>query len=66
MQDILKVDTAAKLAKYEIYDMSGKVISKNEFKSGNNSIDVSQLIKGTYILKVTVDGKEQSKSFIKK
>ncbi len=66
VQDILKVDTAAKLAKYEIYDMSGKVISKNEFKSGNNSIDVSQLIKGTYILKVTVDGKEQSKSFIKK
>lgn len=65
-QDVLKVDTKGKISKYEIYDMSGKIVLKNESTSENNSIDVSKLSKGNYILKLTIDGKAQSKSFIKK
>ncbi|WP_300672663.1 T9SS type A sorting domain-containing protein [Soonwooa sp.] len=65
-QDILKIDTKENISKYEIYDMAGKVVLRNDFKSAENSIDVSKLPKSTYILKMTIDGKEVSKTFIKK
>lgn len=64
-QNVLKIETKGSVSNYEIFDMSGKVVAKSDTKLGNNSIDISKLQKSTYILKMTIDGKEQSKSFIK-
>ena len=50
---------------YSIYNLSGQIISND--KLGNESIDVSQLSPGMYILQLkTNDGKKGTKSFIKK
>jgi len=53
------------IAEINIFDISGKLLlSKNNFGK-NNSIDVSSLISGTYILKLkTEDGKLSSKKFL--
>ena len=50
-------------AAYSVYDLSGKLIKTDTLDS--NSINVSKLSSGTYILRIISDGKHKSQKFIK-
>ncbi len=52
-------------AKVEFYDYVGKLALRAEISPNNNSINVSDLSSGMYILKVITDNKIGSKKFIK-
>lgn len=63
--DVLNINT--KLSKEEnavIYNMEGRVVLKTKISNGKNTIDVSKLAKGNYIISLT-DGNVSSK-FLKK
>lgn len=63
--DVLNIST--KLSKEEnavIYNMEGRVVLKTKISNGKNTIDVSKLSKGSYIISLT-EGNVSSK-FIKK
>lgn len=50
---------------YEIYDLSGKLIKLSQkFEKGTAKVNVSELQKGVYILKVKIEGKIISKKII--
>ncbi|NJM79827.1 MAG: S8 family serine peptidase [Flavobacterium sp.] len=52
-------------AKVKIFDVSGKIVySNNDFK--DNIIDISNLLKGFYILEINNENKILTKKFIKK
>jgi hypothetical protein len=51
---------------YSVFDMEGREISKQSFFRWGQAIDISQLPKGVYILKLTNDaGKSVQKKFVK-
>lgn len=63
--DVLHINT--KLSKEEnalIYNMEGRVVLKAKISNGKNTVDVSKLAKGSYIISLT-DGNVSSK-FLKK
>lgn len=64
VSDILNVTKVSNKAKYKIHNAVGQLVKAGEIN--NNQIQVSELVKGTYI--ITVDDKEVSQSvkFIKK
>lgn len=61
--DILNIKTQEKLVGISIFDSAGKQIN---IKRDDSHINVSQLIKGTYILKVVTDKAVYQEKFIKK
>lgn len=59
----ISLENNSEVQKVEIYDLTGK---KVKFYEGNTtSIHVGDLTSGFYILEVTIDGKKDSKKFIK-
>jgi hypothetical protein len=52
--DVLKVESLTE-AKYQIYDISGKMILSNEITQGINNINTTGLTTGIYLLKITND-----------
>lgn len=60
---ILSVKTEAKITKAEIYDATGRIVLSTGVK--NNSIDVSSLSKGNYIVKFFINNKTVTQKFIK-
>lgn len=62
----LNINAKGSLENVSIFDISGKqVLNQQDFKN-NKTINVSNLPKGTYVLKATINSKEQTKKFIKK
>lgn len=67
VSDLLYIESENIINDIRVYDISGKeVINKSVDFSSNTSIDVSNLIGGTYILKVYTDNGVGKYSFIKK
>lgn len=63
-KDIINLTNVDKQDTIEIYNLVGqKVIT--EKNTGSNQINISKLSKGTYILKVLKNGKEESIKFVK-
>ena len=64
-KDMVTVSSSIPLnnAKYTIYDITGKQILNASLKS--NTINVSKLSTGIYVLKITVDGKSKTQKIIK-
>ena len=62
--DVLNIKSSGKVDAVQIYDITGKVVKDAKLKDG--SINVSELQKGSYILKTTVNGEVTSQKFIKK
>lgn len=60
--DYLKLDTDRKIELVEVYDLSGKQVL---VKLENNTMNVSMLAKGIYILKFKLDGENFTEKFIK-
>lgn len=49
----------------EIFDLEGKLIYKNKLNLESNELDISNLISGTYILKITSKGQSLTKKIVK-
>ncbi len=63
--DILYFNGAGKIEKAEVYDMAGQIVKS--FTSIEDQVDVSSLVKGNYVLKLSEKGgKHQNHKFIKK
>jgi hypothetical protein len=63
VRDILHIQSKNEIVKAEIYDAAGRIISSTSVKG--NSIPVSGLSKGNYILKVFIKDKVIVQKFIK-
>jgi hypothetical protein len=61
--DFLNIKSDQKISKVEIYDMSGKIIKS--VKLQDYKIEVSTLIKGNYILKISTESGVVTSKFIK-
>lgn len=62
--DILYLPLYEGLAKYEIFDINGRMLSSDNV-SNNNSINISGLKCGTYIIKVSIGNRTHISKFIK-
>ena len=60
-KDIINITSDKKINSVEVYDYLGRLI-KTEFSA---KINISQLVKGTYILKIKTDSGETIEKFIK-
>ncbi|MDQ0065781.1 DUF7619 domain-containing protein [Chryseobacterium lathyri] len=63
VQDILNIKSGDEIIKAEIYDASGRILNTRSVKS--NSVNVSELAKGNYIIKLFIKDKVMIQKFIK-
>lgn len=61
--NVLHIQTSKVVSSVELYTISGRLLTK---QNNANSIDVSDLASGMYLLKVTSDGQSISQKIIKK
>jgi Leucine-rich repeat (LRR) protein len=64
VQDILYIKTSEEIIKAEIYDASGRILNTTGVKT--NSVNVAELAKGNYIIKLFTKDKTMILKFIKK
>lgn len=62
--DVLNITKVSDKAVYEIYSVSGQIVSRGSVKDGK--VKVSQLIQGNYIIKISDKEMNTSLKFIKK
>lgn len=62
--DVIHIDGIKSQSNYETIDPNGKLILSGKLNAGENSIDISALIAGTYILKVISKNAEERITFI--
>lgn len=63
VMDNFNIESELHIQKIEIYDIMGRILSSQS--NSNNQYNVSQLVKGTYFVKIFLDGKTIFKKFIK-
>ncbi|RXM61537.1 T9SS type A sorting domain-containing protein [Chryseobacterium sp. CH1] len=63
VKDILHIQSPDEVSKVEIYDLSGRIINSMGVKG--NSVNVSNLLKGNYLIKVFFKDKTSVQKFIK-
>ncbi len=61
--DILNIQTEQKISKIEIFDMSGKLVKTQ--MNGDKKIDISKLLKGSYLINIVTDQTILKSKFIK-
>lgn len=67
VSDVLNIDYEENISNLTVYDLSGKLIKSFATKGLNNTIDVSNLKSGIYLLKIETESKNASTiKFIKK
>ncbi len=64
--DTLFINSQEKLLEYSIFSVSGQRIQSGIFRNGEKSIDVRNMIKGTYIIKITTDRQTFTDKIIKR
>lgn len=66
-KDVVYINTKDKLSKAEFIDMAGRVISRQNLQQEGNKaqVNTSDLLKGTYILKIYTEKGEITKKVIK-
>ncbi|MBA5246268.1 T9SS type A sorting domain-containing protein [Marnyiella aurantia] len=65
-QDEVQVSTKDTPKSWEIYGMTGQIVSKGAFSRGSNRINMSQLATGTYMVKVETEKGTLTGKVIKK
>lgn len=63
--EVLNIDVNATINSADIYDLSGKLV-RNVAVSSDNKVNVQDLQKGTYVLKVSTETGSTTHKFIKK
>ena len=66
VNDILNVNASKTIESIQVYNLSGSCVHSVLLNANNTTIDISQLSKGVYILKVAIDGKTGTTKLIKK
>lgn len=67
VQDILHIDSKEKISEITIYDLTGReILSKNSFKYHDYTIDLSDLTRGSYLVKIKLNEDFKSFQIIKK
>ena len=61
--DFLNISTKAKVDNVQVYDMSGKMVKAT---LSNNQVDVRNLAKGSYVVKIQTAEGSSTQKFIKK
>ena len=61
----LHISSDDRLVSYKIYDASGRLIQNKKFQSDSQTLNVSSLEKGNYILEIKTDKGISQKKFIK-
>ena len=64
VKNILNIKSDEPISSYEIYSLNGRKLMEQN-KLNNSKIDVSNLTKGNYLIKLKSKGKEQTTKFIK-
>ncbi len=64
--DVVNISGDSNISSVQIYDFSGKVLNNQTLNSKKIQLDVSNIQKGNYIIKVLSDGKSSSYKIIKK
>lgn len=64
-KNFLNLRTEKQISSYTILGLEGRVISQGEGNKITNKVDVSALLKGTYIIQIRLDGKVIQKKFVK-
>jgi len=62
--DVVNFDVAGKINSVEVYDAAGKLVKTA--KDGAKSLNVSELNKGNYVVKVKTENDSYTKKVIKK
>lgn len=63
----IKENTSSEVETYKVFDMTGKQILTGKYKEENQSINISKLTSGNYIIEITTkSGNRFSQKFIKK
>ena len=65
VKNTLNVDIDQVVSQYSIYNMAGKTVLKGSPESTDPQINISSLQTGTYLVKISVDGKSESFRIIK-
>lgn len=60
VKEILNIDYKEDISKLTVYDLSGRLIKTYNKNQSNNSIDVSELKSGTYLLNIETQSKNVS------
>ncbi|AZA82607.1 T9SS C-terminal target domain-containing protein [Chryseobacterium lactis] len=63
VKDVLNIKSKDEVIKAEIYDGAGRIINSTQVKG--NSVNVSELSKGNYMIKVSTKNKTMTQKFIK-
>lgn len=66
VHSVLNLKSNSKIEKIEIFNTSGAKVQTGKPNSNDVEIKVGHLSKGTYILKMIIDGKVSSQKFVKK
>lgn len=65
VKNTLNISSDSKLNSFKIFDLSGRILKKGNFESGNKTVDVSALINGNYIIEIETDKGIIRNKFIK-
>ena len=63
-KDVMMVESAVVVDSYEIYNVTGAMVRRNEVGATSFSVDVRDLSAGSYFLKMNSEGLIQSKRFV--
>ena len=66
VSDIVMIESATSVNRYEIYDVKGAVVRSEAVDSNSFEINVNGLPSGIYFIKTVSEGMTQTKRFIKK
>ena len=64
-KEVLNLKASKAISNIEIYNVMGQKILAKKINAVNNSIDISKLNKGMYLMNVTIDSITESYRFIK-
>jgi gluconolactonase len=65
VQNVLNINLPVRTGTLEVFDNSGKSVLLTNIRENNNSIDVSGLVKGIYLMKVLADNQMYTGKIVK-
>lgn len=65
VQNELHIDLLVKKGMLEVFDITGKSVLQQEIHENSNSVDVSDLVNGIYLVKILSDKQMLTGKFVK-
>lgn len=65
VESVLQIQTDKKISQLKVYDYSGRLLVDRRTESTENTIDVSNLEKGIYIIEMIFDSQSYTQKFLK-